>query len=89
MLPGGHLMARSPSNPCRPRRVVVVSVEVVVVDRPRRGVNSRKESLDVRCRMHVRENVDVVRHGLNFGNKGRQWFIGRVTALSTISPMRP
>ena len=80
-------MARSPSNPLHPRRVVVVSVEVVVVDRAGRGVDRREESFNVLRRMHVRENVDVMRRGLS--NKGRQWFIGRVTALSTINPMRP
>ena len=82
-------MARSPSNPFRPRRVVVVSVEVVVVGRRRRGADSRKESFNVLGRMHVREDVDVMRHGLNICDEGRQWFVGRVTALSTICPMRP
>ena len=75
-------MARAPSTPPHPRRVVVVSVEVVVIDRPRRGVDRREKSFNVLGRMHVRENVDIVRHSL--GNKGRQWFTGRVTALSTI-----
>ena len=82
-------MARSPSNPLHPRRVVVVSVEVLVVDRPRRGVDRREKSFNVLGRMHVREDVDIMRHGLNISDEGRQWFVGRVTALSTICPMRP
>ena len=80
-------MARSTSSPLHPRRVVVVSDEVVVVDRPRRGVDRREKSFNVLGRMHVREDVEIVWRSI--GNKGRQWLGGRVTALSTINSMRP